>query len=347
MNCSCGQPLAGAGPVVVCGSCQRQNLSCTECGANLTLPPGAVVAECLYCGTALQHVDLSTGTPYFSVCYTDAEARELLLTFLLNRFGIPEDFAQKFQVTEQRLVYVPVYLYRVTAWLTACIYETDSKAVIASRDIPYRDVLDRYRFAIRAKVFADPRTIKGHVYQQGLSREDADEEARHFGSSLLERDKIRFDEVPGIDQIQFDFRGSVFYPLYEVAYQYGSRTFHCVFDACNGVVCKAAHPQSTKARAAVKATGVLYFVLAVAIALVFCALGLVLPDVGVAVSGFGAGAIVLGTALAVGGRIISSSGGNLETGEEIDINEHPLLVTELTNTLQVTERKSMVQQAPQ
>jgi len=344
VKCSCGQLLTGEGGVIVCSSCQRQNLTCSECGANLTIPPDAVVAQCLYCATPLQHIDLSSGTPYFTVSFSAAEARAQLLTFLLNRFGIPDDFAQQFQAVEQRLVYVPVYLYRVTAWLTPRIYETDSKAVIATRGIAYRDVLDRYRFAIRAKVYADPRTIRGQVYPQDVARPQADQEAWQFGSALLQRDRLRFDEVPGIDQIQCDFRGSVFYPLYEIAYRYGSRTFYCVFDACNGVVCKAAHPQSRKARAAIKFAGVLYLVFAAVIALLFFMSGLLLGDVGIGVSSFGAAAIVIGTAIAVGGRILWSSGGEAHTGEEIDVGEQPLVVKELTCTLPVTQRKSMVQQ---
>lgn len=132
--------------------------------------------------------------------------------------------------------------------------------------------------------------------------------------------------------------------MYEIGYRYGSQTFQCVFDACNGVVRKAAHPQGAKARAAIKSAGLLYLALAGVIALAFMLSGVLLPGVGVAVSGFGAAAVVLGTAIAVGGRIIRSSGHEAHTGEEIDINEHPLLIRTLTKTLRVVERKSMVQQ---
>ncbi|MBW2523400.1 MAG: hypothetical protein JRI23_04470 [Deltaproteobacteria bacterium] len=349
MKCSCGQPLPSEGTVVVCSSCQRQNLTCSECGAHVTTAPEAVVAQCLYCSATLQHVDLSQGTPYFTVTFSEEEARGRLLTFLLNRFGIPSDFAQQFQVVDQRLVYLPVYQYRVTAWLTRSIFETDTKVVIASRGVAYRHVLDQYRFAVRAKVYADPRTIRGQVYPADVDRAAADREAWQFGGELLARDKQRFDEVPAQDAVQYHYLGSVYYPLYEITYRYGDKTFQTVFDACNGVVCQASHPMSQKARLAVRAAAMLYLGLAAVVAVAFALvaatglMGLLDP---VGVGGFGAAALVAVTAALVGGRMLSSSGSESKTGEEISATEHPIKVPELGLCLPVAERKAMQQAAP-
>jgi hypothetical protein len=349
MKCSCGQSLTQEGTIAVCPSCRRQNLTCPQCGAHVTTAPEAVVAQCLYCSAALQHVDLSQGSPYFTVTFSEEEARGRLLTFLLNRFGIPTDFAQQFQVVEQRLVYLPVYLYRVTAWLTQSIFETDTKVVIATRGVPYRSVLDHYRFAVRAKVYADPRTIRGQVYPADIDRAEADAEAWRYGGTLLSRDKQRFDEVPSQDAVQYHYLGSVFYPLYEISYRYGDKTFRSVFDASNGVVCQASHPQSQKARMAVKAAAMLYLALAGVVAVAFALvaatglLGLLDP---VGVGGFGAAALVAVTAALVGGRMLRASGSESLTGEEISVTEHPLKLEELTLCLPVADRKAMQQALP-
>lgn len=333
---------------MVCPRCRRQNLSCPQCGAHVTTTPEAVVAQCLYCNATLQHVDLSSGTPCFTVTFSEEEARRRLLTFLLNRFGIPSDFAQQFQVVEQRLVCLPVYQYRVAAWLTRSIFETDTKVVIATRGVPYRNLLDRYRFAVRAKRYADPRTIRGYVYPADVSQDEADGEAWRYGGTLLARDKERFDEVPAQNAVQYHQLGSVYYPLYEISYRYGDKTFQTVFDACNGVVCKASHPMSQQARLAVKAAAVLYLAIAGVVAVGFALvaatglLGLLDP---VGVGGFGAAALVAVTAGFVGSRMLRASGSESHTGEEVPVTEHPLELQELTLCLPVGERKAM-QQAP-
>ena len=241
MKCSCGTMVQLSGPSGYCQSCGRQHLSCPTCGAHIATNADAVVVQCLYCDTQLQHTDLSRGAPYFTVHFSEVEMQTRLLTFLLNRFGIPGDFQRNFRVLEQNLVYVPVHLYQVCARLNELIYEIDTKAVIATEQVYYRRQLENYHFAMRAKVYTDPRKIRGGVYPPELSREAADREAYDFGNELLKRDKERFDEVAKNENIHLDYQGMVYYPLYEVTYGYGSKHYRSVFDASNGVVCHTEH----------------------------------------------------------------------------------------------------------
>ncbi len=341
MKCACGQALQ-PGEVVACSACGRQNLTCSNCGAHLSTAPDAVVVSCLYCNTSLQHVDLGQGSPYFTVNYAEHEAGARLFTFLLNRFGIPRDFKQRSRIVEQRLVYIPVHLFRVTAWLNPSISETDSKAIIATRKFAYRTELADYRFAMRAKVYTDPRKLRGTVYETDISQADAHREATRFGRELMARDKKRFDEVAAAEAIQCDHLGMVYYPLYEIRYQYGSKPYSSVVDACNGVVCHTAHPMSLATRAVVKVVGLAYIAFSVA-----AALGLALtPATGcgrvvdpVGIGGFGGAGLILFTALAVGGRILHKALSRSRSGEEIAATEQPLELKELTVIMPVQERK--------
>ncbi|RLB50797.1 MAG: hypothetical protein DRI90_23460 [Deltaproteobacteria bacterium] len=341
MRCACGQALQ-PGEVVLCSACGRQNLTCSNCGAQVATAPDAVVVSCLYCNTSLQHVDLGQGTPYFTVNVADHEVGARLLTFLLNRFGIPGDFQRRFRIVEQRLVYVPVHLFRVTAWLSQWISETDFKSIIAARKVPYRKELDGYRFAMRAKIYADPRKIRGAVYEIDVSQAEAHGEAERFGRELMARDKARFDEIPTTETIQCDHQGMVYYPLYEIRYEYGSKSFQSVVDASNGVVCHADHPMSLKTRAAVKVAGLTYLALGLVAALGLAVspatgCGQVVDPAGI--GGFGGAGLVLFTALVVGGRILYTALSRSRSGEEIAASEQPLELKELTLVMPVNERK--------
>jgi len=343
VRCSCGQELPH-GELVSCPACGRQNLTCSNCGANLSTAPDAVVVSCLYCDASLQHVDLGQGTPYFTVNFAEHEAGARLFTFLLNRFGIPGDFKTKARIAEQRLIYIPVHLFKVTAYLNPSISETDSKAVIATHKVPYRKELAVYRFAMRAKVYTDPRKLRGEVYATEIGDADAREEAMRFGRELMARDRKRFDEVPTAESIECDGLGMVYYPLYEVRYTYGAKSYQAVVDACNGVVCHTAHPMSLATRAAVQVAGVLYMVLALAVALLMA----ISPTAGcsevldpIGIGGFGGAGLIAMTALVVGARILYKALGKSRSGEEITASEQPLELKELTAVMPVNERKAV------
>jgi hypothetical protein len=329
---------------VICPKCGRQNLSCPSCGAGITADADAVVVSCPYCDASLKHKDLGGGTPYFPVHFDEAEAVDRLQTFLLNRFGIPSDFQRRFQVAEQRLVYAPVHLYRVTARIGESVCETDSKAVIANQDVWYRDALQDYRFAMRAKLFMDPDRVRGTVYPIDVSREDADRQAQRLGSDLLKRDRERFDKIKGAESVQLDYAGMIYYPLYEIHFRYGVRRYRSVFDAANGVVCHTGHPVSLKARAAVQVAGLAFMVVTALAVLLFAlspstCVGRSVDPAGA--GGYGGAALVLIAGFAVASRIIWASIRRHRSGEEIEAPEQPIDLTDLTGRMPVEQRKSV------
>ena len=128
-------------------------------------------------------------------------------------------------------------LYGTSAWEnmvaghleSASIFETESKAVIATRQIWYRHCLEDYRFAMRAKLFMDPDRVRGTVYEVEVPRDEADREARQFGRDLLERDRQRFEKIKRTESVDLEYGGMVCYPLYEIQFQYGGKSFQSKF----------------------------------------------------------------------------------------------------------------------
>jgi len=280
------------------------------------------------------------------VNFDQVETRARLLTFLLNRFGIPGDFERRFEMAEQRLVYVLVHLYHVTARLSDSVSETDSKAVIATRKLWYRDELEDYRFAMRAKMYMDPSKVRATVLDADLSRRQADREAEVFGGRLLERDRKRFKEIPKAESIHLEHEGTVYYPLYEIRYQYGATSYRTVFDASNGVVCHAEHPMSLRTRVVLKVSGLVFMAFTAAATVLFIltvatGFGEAMDPVGI--GGYGAAALVFLVGLAVGLRILRVALTRRSSAEEIEAPEHPLDLQELTVEMPVKERKKVGQ----
>ena len=166
--------------------------------------------------------------------------------------------------------------------------------------------------------YADPRKIRGAVYEIDVSQREAHGEAERFGRELMARDKKRFDEIATTETIQCDHQGMVYYPLYEIHYRYGSKSFRSVVDASNGVVCHTAHPMSLKTRVAVKIAGLTYLALALVVALGFAlspatSCGQVVDPIGI--GGFGGAGLVFFTALVVGGRILYTALSRSRSGD--------------------------------
>ncbi len=337
MVCACGEHADGT-----CTACGRQNIVCPPCGGGISADASAVVASCPYCDTALKHRDLGGMPPYFPVNVTKQEAGERLRRFCLNRFGIPGDFERKFTVKTVRQVYVPVYLFTVTARLSASIVETDTCAVVGHYGLWYYDAIADYRFAMRVRQYMDPDQIPGEVLKTTMSKEDAQRKAQKFGQELLARDRKRFSEVKGENRIEQTDEGQVLYPLYELTYGYGGKSYKGVVDAANGVVCLSDHPMSMQSRAIVMGSGALMLASTAVFALVFLATLFVAQGLAVVGAVGGTGVIVVTGGIA-GMRILWTAGRSHRSGEGIEAREQPLDIVELEKRLPVTERLMITQ----
>ena len=335
MICACGTRCEG-----LCPDCGRQNLACPACGGSISADPSAVILSCPYCDSTMAEPDAREAPPYFPVNVSERAAGEQLLRFCLNRYGIPRGFERSFAVQQARLVYVPIYLFTVTARLSATVHETDTCAVPGVRSPWYRDALCTYRFAMRVRQVVDPDKLPGLVLAHELTPSQAEDEARRFGSILMARDRARFAEVQDDAGIHLVDEGQVFYPLFELTYRHGWRTFRGVVDASNGAVCTAEHPVSLGSRALVLlAAGVM---LVTTFVISFTCFLPVLSGEGLVMLAAVAAALVT---LATGGlgtlRLVWAAIRAYRTGEEQEQHEHALDVVDLTARCAVTDRRTL------
>lgn len=256
MDCVCGNVVESN---ATCEDCGRIHENCAACGGQVIAMPKTMVLACPYCDTPLHKLDADE-TPYFPINFTANEIERQLNHFLLNRFGIPDDFVQKQRVIQSSLSFVPIRLYTVQAFLNETIFEMDTKAVILNPSLWYLSKIKDYRFAVRVKQVMHSDNIESTVYPIEISDEDAAQRAHQFGDKLLAKDRERFQGVSSNPKILTEVDGDVFYPLYELTYEYRNRSYRAVLDASNGVVCFAEHPMCSRTRAAVATTGLMMLV---------------------------------------------------------------------------------------
>lgn len=269
MDCVCGQ---GVEPNSTCTGCGRVHDNCGACGGHVVAMPKTMVLACPYCDTPLHQLGADE-TPYFPINFTEQEIERQLNHFLLNRFGIPDDFVARQRVTQSTLSFVPIRLYTVQAWLNETIFEVDTKTIILNSGLWYLSKIKDHRFAVRVKQVMQQENIESKVYPIEVSDDKADQMAQSFGSLLLARDQSRFKEVPSDPLIKAESEGDVFYPLYELTYRYRNQSYRAVLDASNGVVCFAEHPMCTKTRAAVGVTGLMMLGITVVLTIAFAIVG--------------------------------------------------------------------------
>lgn len=338
MSCACGSPTSiPAGGSATCGDCGRQNLSCPQCGAAISAAAEAVVLACPYCETPLQHADTSGAPPYFPVSLSQPEAEQVLLRFLLNRFGIPGDMARRYRVEECKQIYLPVHLFTVNARLTASISEADTTAVMCNRSPWYLSALARHRFAARAKLLMDPDKVKAKVYPVQLTKDKVLKQVDAFGKTLLARDRKRFSGVAEDTRVTHEDHGQVFYPFYELTYRYGRRTYRGALDASSGVVCQAEHPMSLRTRAVVMAAGGVMLAFTGCCALLFVLLAVAAEDPVFVLSAL----LSLVAGLPATARIFWAATRSHKGAEDLDVREQHLDLSDLSVTIPVTERKAL------
>lgn len=269
MNCGCGNVVEDNSTCTKCGSIHE---NCGACGGQVIAMPKTMILSCPYCDTPLHQIDVGE-TPYFPINFTRQEIETQLNRFLLNRFGIPDDFSANRTVLDSTLAFIPIKLFRVQAFLNETIFEVDTKAIILNPTLWYLSKIQEYRFAVRVKQVMQKEEIESKVYPITIPDDHAELMVEPFGKSLLENDRNRFKEVPSNPKVTTEAQGNVFYPLYELTYEYRGKEYRAVLDASNGVVCFAEYPMCSKSRASVGITGVMMFVVTLVLTAVFSQYG--------------------------------------------------------------------------
>ena len=265
MNCACGIPMdTDSDPCSTCGLVRKD---CPSCGVHLSVVASAIIPSCPFCDAPFQQ-DSGCEAEYFPVHVSSAEVCNRLQQFVQNRFGIPKDFAAQYRVSKTDLVYVPIRVYSVEAWLASNICEVETFALSLHAGLWYEQYLATHRFSLRSKVFF-PKDSDCTVYSKDRSEPAVVEQVETFGKKLEKADRSWFS--PGTTQplIKSEVLGEILYPLYEMEYTYGERAYKAVVDASNGVVCCAGYPMNYESRTRLLTSAALMFGVTVLLSFIF------------------------------------------------------------------------------
>lgn len=269
MNCVCGNVVEDNS---VCTKCGRIHENCGVCGGHVVAMPKTMILSCPYCDTPLHKIDADEA-PYFPINFTREEIEAQLNRFLLNRFGIPDDFSSNRIVLDATVAFVPIKVFRVQAFLNDTIFEVDTKAIVLNPTIWYLSKIQDYRFSVHVKQVMQREAIESKVYPITIPDDHAELMLEPFEKALLKRDLDRFKEVESEPRVVKESQGKVFYPLYEVKYAYRGTEYRSVLDASNGVVCFAEYPMCSKSRASVGVAGVTMFIVTLVLTFIFSQYG--------------------------------------------------------------------------
>jgi len=239
-----------------------KEISCSHCGAPLSIKPGEILVTCKYCGFTSE---IGTGTPFefeHSLIvneYSDAQVAESVKSWMSGSFTAPRDLAHKAAIVESGLLYLPFWVVVAGArshcrgvferisppvtkeWSTENEY---SWLVLARRgtDFPTR----AYEMPLDAKIPYDFAKIdpKAKVLNAELAAAEANEIAKREIRNLhefLAKDAV--DRIIEMDT-EFDVKSTLYLhsPIWFITYDYKKQRYRILMDGATGEVIKGDLP---------------------------------------------------------------------------------------------------------
>jgi DNA-directed RNA polymerase subunit RPC12/RpoP len=238
-------------------------IKCPNCGAQLDVSPGELVATCRYCGYTSV---VGANAPFqleHSLILNNIDNKRItqdLQDWMRSGFMKPGDLAKKSRITLLELRYLPFWLVPITA---TSIYEgmlerisppTPRKGTIQNEydwlvlgrkaaEFPTRD----YRVSAEGKILFDFTKIEPQA--KFLNSELGSEEAVMRAKNEVQ-DNQRFLLKQEVDQVtQFNTSFSVdkptylHAPLWFVQYEYKGKGYNAIIDGSSGSIIRADIPQ--------------------------------------------------------------------------------------------------------
>jgi len=242
-----------------------QKIHCSHCGAPVEFSPGEIIATCKYCGFTTV---IETGQAFkfeHSLLlnkYGAAQIEKLARNWMGSGFLKPGDLAKKSKITEETLVYLPIWV--VSAEVSTKykgIFERISPAIVKEGEIK-KDynwlVLAReaagfptreYDVPLAGKIPYDFRRIEGFakVLNSEIDREEAlgiaKKQIENHHRFLLQQDVDRVVEI----STTLDLKQMVYLhaPVWFIKYQYKGNLYQLIIDGATGNTLKGDIP-STK-----------------------------------------------------------------------------------------------------
>jgi len=239
-------------------------IKCPNCGAQLNLSPGELIATCRYCGyTSVVGANAPFQLQHSLIVnnLNDTRITQDLQDWMRSGFMKPGDLAKKSKLTMLELRYLPFWLVPLTA---TSIYEgmlerisppTPRKGTIQNEydwlvlgrkaaEFPTRD----YRVPAEGKIPFDFTKIEPQA--KFLNSELDSDEAVIRAKNEVEKNQ-RFLLKQEVDQVtQFNTNFSVekptylHAPLWFVQYEYKGKNYSAIIDGSTGSVIQADIPQT-------------------------------------------------------------------------------------------------------
>lgn len=239
-----------------------KEISCSHCGAPISVKPGEIIVTCRYCGfTGVIETGKAFEFEHSLIVnrYLDAQIGEGVRSWMRGSFAAPRDLASKATIVESSLLFLPFWVI-VTEARSHCkgIFERISPPVtkewetendydwlvLARRgaDFPTRS----YEIPLDAKIPYDFTQIdrNAKVLNAELDVREATEIAQSEIRNLhefLAKDKV--DKI--IDMTtEFDVKSTLYLhgPVWFVNYDYKKQRYRVILDGATGEVIKGDLP---------------------------------------------------------------------------------------------------------
>jgi len=239
-----------------------KEISCSHCGAPLSVKPGEILVTCKYCGFTSV---IETGKPFefeHSLIvneYSDVQVADGVRSWMRHSFSAPRDLASKASIVENSLFYLPFWVIvteahshfkglfeRISPPITkeSDIHNNYSWLVLARRgsDFPTR----AYEIPLEAKIPYDFTKIEANakVLNAELDTREATEVAQREIRNLHEfLAKETVDKIIQIDT-EFNVSNSLYLhsPIWFLSYEYKRQRNRVLLDGANGEVIKGDLP---------------------------------------------------------------------------------------------------------
>jgi len=239
-------------------------IKCPNCGAQLNLSPGELVATCRYCGyTSVVGANAPFQLQHSLIVnnLNNTRVTQDLQDWMRSGFMKPGDLAKKSKLTMLELRYLPFWLVPLTATSTyEGMLERISPAIIRkgtiqneydwlvlgrkAAEFPTRD----YRVPTEGKIPFDFTKIEGQATFLN-SELDSDEAVIRAKDEVEENQRFLLKQE--VDQVtQFDTSFTVekptyvHAPLWFVRYEYKGKSYSAIIDGSTGSMIRADIPQT-------------------------------------------------------------------------------------------------------
>ncbi len=238
-------------------------IKCPNCGAQLNLTPGELVATCRYCGyTSVVGANTPFQLEHSLILnnYNNTQVMQALQDWMRSGFMKPGDLAKKSKILMLELRYLPFWLVPVTATST---YEGILERISPSS--PRKGTIrNDYDWLVLGRKAAEFPTRDYKVPSEGKIPFDfakIDPQSKFLNSEIdsgeaVQRAKDEVEENQRfllrqeVDQVtQFNTNFSVekptylHAPLWFVQYEYKGKTYNAIIDGSSGSMIRADIPQ--------------------------------------------------------------------------------------------------------